>query len=346
MQEVVWPSYTLSNCGLTDIPLRRRVRCDERKPYCKGCVRFGHMCEYSRPLVRFEPMQLQHTLLPAPVPAWTEADSLRAAYYNAFQRYDPIGLSNSEAFAQVIPRESFCDDIFHLIRMSMGSLSLSSVARSLSVHGDQSLISLTTSGPSDAHHAKAVRFYTTALSRLRERLGSGAASLSPRILLLSMGAMACFEIMQGNMVASCHIQLGCFSVLSDVVISKAQSRDSGRFGLAALFEDDLSIEEIEAVHVRLAAMCVLASPWPFERTDRRTVPIRRPSLGESPQLHTSVERFQTAWNSFAQRFESWRLACYWAVCLNGTFAKLPDYLHYQRVLVDCLSPAVGEDYRV
>lgn len=281
-------------------------------------------------------MQLQHRLLPAPVPIWTEADSLRAAYHNAFQRYDPIGLSNSEAFAQIIPRESFSDDIFHHICMSLGALSLSSVARSLTTCDDESLISLTTSSPLDAHHAKAVRFYTIALSRLRERLGSEAMSFSPRILLLSMGAIACFEIMQGNLVASCHIQLGCFSVLSDAVISKAESGDSDRFGLAALYENDLSIEEIEAVHLRLAAMCVLWAPWLFERRDRKTIPIPRPSSGKPPHLDTSVERFQASWNAFAQRFESWRIACYWDVCLNGISAKLQDFLYDQRILVDCL----------
>lgn len=267
---------------------------------------------------------------------WTEADSLRAAYHRAFQRYDPIGLSNSEAFAQVIPRESLADDVFHHICMSLGALSLSSVARSLAACDDESLMSLATTSPSDAHHAKAVRHYTTALSRLRERLGAEAASLSPRALLLSMGAMACFEIMQGNMVASCHIQLACFAVLSDVVISRAQSAGSERFGLAALYQDDLSIEEIEAVHLRLAAMCRLWSPGLFGRADGRAMPIPRPSMGKFPQPDTPMQGFQASWNAFARRLESWRIACYWAVCLNGTAADLPDFLRDQRILVDYL----------
>lgn len=319
---------------------RRRVRCDERRPYCKGCVRLGHKCEYAPPVVQPQvgqpkPMQLQ-ILLPAPGPIWTETDSLRAAYRSAFQRYDPIGLSNSEAFAEVIPRESFGDDVFHYICMSLGALSLSVVARSLASCDDASLISLATSSPLDAHHAKAIRHYTTALSRLRKRLGSEAASVSPRIMLLSMGAMACFEIMQGNMLASCHIQLACFSILGDVVISKAESGDSKRFGLTALYEDDLSIEEIEAVHLRLAAMCVLWSPEQFKRTHRRTMPMPRPCVRDFPPPDIPIQNFQTSWNEFAHKFESWRLACYWDVCLNGTSAELPDFLHDQRILADCL----------
>lgn len=269
---------------------------------------------------------------------WTEADSLRAAYYNAFQRYDPIGLSNSETFAQVIPKESSTDDVFHPICMSLGALSLSSVARSLAGCDDQSLIPLATSSPVDAVHAKAVRYYATALSRLRARLASEGASLSPRTLLLSTGAMACFELMQGNLVASCHMQIACFSVLSDAVISKAQGGNSDRFGLTALHEDDLAVEEIEAVQIRLAAMSVLGQQGLFkhERTRQRRVPIPRPAPGKLPEPESPTETFQNSWNAFARRLESWRMACYWSICLNGISVKLPDFRDDQRILVDCL----------
>lgn len=287
-------------------------------------------------MVQPKPMQVQRKLLPAPVPIWTEADSLRTAYYNAFRRYDPIGLANSETFAQVIPRESFNDDVFHPICMSLGALSLSTAARSFAGCDDQSLIPLSTSSPSDAVHAKAVRYYATALSRLRGRLASEGASLSPRTLLLSTGAMACFELMQGNLLASCHIQIACFTVLSDVVISQAQSGDSERFGLTGLLKDDLAVEEIEAVQIRLAAMSVLGQPELFKLKYQRTVPIPRPALGKLPQPEASTEAFQDAWNSFARRFESWRLACYWSICLNGISVRFPDFQDDQRVLVDCL----------
>jgi len=83
-------------------------------------------------------------------------------------------------------------------------------------------------------------------------------------------------------------------------------------------------------------MCLHGSPEQFERTDQRTVPIPRLSLGESSPPGTSIETFQTSWNAFTRRFESWKLACYWAICINGTSAKLPNYLDDQRVLVDCL----------
>ncbi|KAG6356488.1 hypothetical protein INS49_015876 [Diaporthe citri] len=316
----------------------RRVRCDERKPYCKGCVRLGRICEYAAPTIQPKPMQLQlqQTLLPAPVPMWTEADSLRTAYYNAFQRYDPIGISNSETFAQVIPRESFSDDVFYPICMSLGALSLSSAARSIAGCDEQSLIPLATSSPADAVHAKAVRYYSTALSRLRERLGSEGASLSPRTLLLTTGAMASFELMQGNLIGSCHLQVACFSVLGDAVIAHAQSGKSERFGLTALHKDDLAIAETEAVHIRLAAMCLLEQPMLFKRRFQRTVPIPRPALGELPQPDAPTKTFQTSWNAFAQRLEDWKLACCWSICLNGTSAKLPEYLDDQRILVDCL----------
>lgn len=281
-------------------------------------------------------MQLQQTLLPAPVPIWSEADSLRSAYYNAFQRYDPIGISNSEAFAHVIPRESFSDDIFHPICMSLGALSLSTATRSITVCDNQSLIPLATSSPLDAAHAKAVRYYATALSRLRERLGSEGASLSPRTLLLTTGAMASFELMQGNLIGSCHLQVACFSVLGDAVISHAQGGVSEWFGLTALHKDDLAVQETEAVHVRLAAMCVLEQPRLFKPRFQRTVPMPRPELGDLPQPDAPTETFQKSWNAFARRLENWKLACYWSICLNGTSAKLPGFLDDQRILVECL----------
>lgn len=281
-------------------------------------------------------MQLQKTLLPAPAPIWSEADSLRSAYYNAFQRYDPVGISNSEAFAHVIPRESFGDDIFHPICMSLGALSLSTATRSIAFGDNHSLIPLATSSPTDAAHAKAVRYYATALSRLRERLGSEGASLSPRALLLTTGAMVSFELMQGNLIGSCHLQVACFSVLGDAVISHAQGRVSEWFGLTALYKDDLAVQETEAVHVRLAAMCVLEQPRLFKPRYQRTVPIPRPELGELPQPDAPTETFQKSWNAFARRLENWRLACYWSICLNGTSARLPEFLDHQRVLVECL----------
>lgn len=301
-------------------------------------MRLGHICEYAAPATQPQPkpMQLQQKLLPAPVPIWSEADSLRSAYYNAFQRYDPIGISNSETFAQVIPRESFSDDVFFPICMSLGALSLSTAARSIAGCDDQSLIPLATSTPSDAVHAKAVRYYATALSRLRERLGSEGASLSPRTLLLTTGAMASFELMQGNLVGSCHLQVACFSVLGDAVISHAQSGDSERFGLTALHKDDLAVAETEAVHVRLAAMCLLEQPRLFKRRCQRTVPIPRPALGELPEPDAPTGRFQKFWNAFARKLENWKLACYWSICLNGTSAKLPEFLNHQRILVDFL----------
>lgn len=281
-------------------------------------------------------MQLQQTLLPAPAPIWTEADTLRTAYYNAFQRYDPIGISNSETYAQVIPRESFSDDVFYPICMSLGALSLSTATRSRAGCEDQSLIPLATSSPADALHAKAVRYYATALSRLRGRLGSEGASLSPRTLLLSTGAMASFELMQGNLIASCQLQIACFSLLGDAVIAQAQSGDSERFGLTALHKDDLAIAETEAIHVRLAAMCVLEQGSLFKRRYQKHVPIPRPALGDLPQPDIPTEAFQKSWNAFARRLESWKLACCWSICLNGTSAKLPDFLDDQRILVNCL----------
>ncbi|KAH8755815.1 hypothetical protein F5883DRAFT_686718 [Diaporthe sp. PMI_573] len=236
----------------------RRVRCDERKPYRKGCVQLGHKCEYAPPITHPKPLQLQQTLLPAPVPIWTEADSLRVAYYNAFQSYDPTGLSNSDAFTRVFRTEGSTDDIFHNICLSLGALSLSSVAQSLATYDDQSPSTPSSVPPSDPQHAKAVRYYTTALSCLRERLGSAAAPLPPRTLLLSMVAMAYFEMVQGSMIASCHIRLCCFSVISDAVISQAQKEDSERFGLTALYKDDLAVEEIEACPY---STCSHVSTW-------------------------------------------------------------------------------------
>lgn len=267
---------------------------------------------------------------------WTEAGSLRTAYYNAFQRYDPIGLANSETFAQVVPRESFSDDVFHPICMSLGALSLSTAARSSAGCDDQSLIPLSTSSPSDAVHAKAVRYYATALSRLRGRLASEGTAVSPRTLLLSTGAIACFELMQGNLGASRQIQIACFSLLSDDVISRALSGDSERFGLTAVFKDDLAVEEIEAVQIRLAAMSVLGQPGLVKPMCHKTVPIPRPALGKMPQPDSSTETVQKSWNAFARRLESWRLACYWSICLNERSPRMPNFPDDQRILFESL----------
>lgn len=267
---------------------------------------------------------------------WTEVDSLRSAYYHTFQRYDPVGLSTSDAIAQVVPREGFSDDVFHHICMSLGALSLSPVSRSRASCDDQPIVSLATSSPQDTHHAKAIRYYTTALTLLRLRLGADTATLSPWTLLLSMAAMAYFEIMQGNILAGCQLQLNCFSVLGDVITPQAQNGNLKKFGLKALYKGDLAIEEMEALHLRLAAMCLLGSPDKFLRTDRRTLPIPRPSLGGLPQPDNPTEVFRKFWNAFAQGIESWRLACYWAICLNGTSADLLHFLDDQRILVKCL----------
>lgn len=220
--------------------------------------------------------------------------------------------------------------------MSLGAFSLSAAARSIPGCDYQSWIPLATSSPSDALHAKAVRYYATALSRLRERLGSEVNPLSSRTLLLTSGTMASFELMQGNLVGCCHLQVACFSVLGDAVISHAQSRDSERFGLTALYKDDVAVAEIEAVHIRIAAMCVLEQPRLFKLRYPRTVPIPRPALGGLPQPDAPTETFHKSWNAFAQKLEDWKLACYWSICLNGTSAELPEFLDHQRILVECL----------
>lgn len=298
----------------------------------------GHTCEYAPPDVHpSKRKHLQQELLPAPpVIIWTEADSLRSAYYHTFQRHDPVGLSTSDAIAQVVPREGFSDDVFHHICMSLGALSLSPVARFRASCDEQSVIPVEMSSPYDAHHAKAIRYYTTALTLLRVRLGAETTTLSPRTLLLSMSAMAYFEILQGDVVAGCHLQLNCFSVLGDAIILQAQNGDLQKFGLKAMYKGDSAIEEMEALHIRLAAMGLLGSPDKFVRTGRRILPIPRPSLGGLPQPDDSTEMFRTSWNAFAQGVESWRLACYWAICLNGTSASLLRFLDDQHILVECL----------
>jgi hypothetical protein len=53
-----------------------------------------------------------------------------------------------------------------------------------------------------------------------------------------------------------------------------------RYSLITLYKDDLADEEIKAVHVRLAATCLLGPPQQFERMDQRTTSIRHPSLGK------------------------------------------------------------------
>ncbi|KAL2072971.1 hypothetical protein VTL71DRAFT_10295, partial [Oculimacula yallundae] len=196
----------------------RRVKCDEGKPICSRCVKFGIACDgYSRQSRTPSPRSrsLGPTLAPrirAPslpsigTPLANEFGTVDSGrYFNVFRDQTSFQMTpffDAESFRTFILQASIVPSIRHLI-VAIGALAQSSMI----FHQRKNDASIRLEADQKAHHRVAFQEYSKALKLMREASSEGRQDL--RMILISSLLIACFESAHGNFkLADAQIESG------------------------------------------------------------------------------------------------------------------------------------------
>ncbi|KAF8850285.1 hypothetical protein BDZ45DRAFT_196938 [Acephala macrosclerotiorum] len=179
--------------------LSRRIKCDERKPFCQRCTRFGYQCQgYDDGSGLTKPDHVIHKLLPKPIEVAQSApiitysisdglsfsDKLESWYFRLFQ--DEISDELSAGFEtnlwnRVVLQACVNDSIRQI---TIATAALKKAGREPS------------NALSSQHRKYALHQYGRALRGIRGILGSSAQSL--RITLIAALLIFVFESMLGD----------------------------------------------------------------------------------------------------------------------------------------------------
>lgn len=183
----------------------RRVKCDETKPQCIRCLRFGRICDgYLEPtsgrgtaIIPTKPRIPSISIHTASGSIHTTEEE--AQYFRIFHKqaaYELPGFYNNKFWTHVVLQESQITTPVRLAFIAIGTLnwSLKSAPGShLKVNVIQSV--------DKKHHENAVRYYLKAIQTLNQYV---SVSNSPqiRVALISCILFVCFETLQGSFASS------------------------------------------------------------------------------------------------------------------------------------------------
>ncbi|KXJ87378.1 hypothetical protein Micbo1qcDRAFT_208386 [Microdochium bolleyi] len=208
---------------------------------------------------------------------WTAEDSARAIVHSAFATFDPVGLTRSEVFSEILPRESLHRDCYRYVCLAIRDLS-NSPNTALRANGFRALgrpedyiytngssSTSSSSGSSsssssshtgkDRHLISAVGNYARALAAFRDALPAMAA---PDVALATL-CFAVLELLQGNFASRNAVMAAGVAVLRPHVVSPRGARADGatRYGLHPRYGDSRVLCSTECVLVRFVAAGVL-----------------------------------------------------------------------------------------
>lgn len=176
----------------------RRVKCDERKPVCKRCVRFGVQCDgYAKPVVKAKVHTGPRPLVPKNI---AQINSLRvqpytgpdfsgedeARYFRFYCENVAAQLSgplDTSLWERIIPQAVETEPIIKHAVVAMAALNKSRMDAEKGV------------GKPNPHHQFALLQYGKALKKIRDALTEGVQD--PRRSLMACLLVFCLESLQG-----------------------------------------------------------------------------------------------------------------------------------------------------
>lgn len=219
----------------------RRVKCDERKPHCQKCTRFGRKCGGYPSSIRENPKvevlvlgpptrskNLPGTTAPGllrqPIEAIPLSNEKEARFFRIFQeqvRRELAGAFNLSLWDRLVLQVCRDEPFARHAVVALGALKLAHKARSLQSKAD----SVSNFGDPEEHHAFALTQYERALKYMRTTISDPNGDLWKA--LLSCLLVFCFESFLGRKdLAILQAQSGQ-KLFQDRIISRIVSKERG-----------------------------------------------------------------------------------------------------------------------
>ncbi|WYZ35212.1 hypothetical protein EsH8_I_001488 [Colletotrichum jinshuiense] len=303
----------------------RHVKCDERKPACFRCEKVGVLCEgyveridrrkrrqNQPPVRRTAPQPIApRSTLPNPdscnsqlvllsqaprsissLPKIFNKDGIYFDYFRHQVSTNLAGYYTSPTWSQLIVGEGLQDDCIHHSILAVGALmrSTSHDVKSGSPR-KRPLLPVSDRPFVTEHREVALRHHVKAVTSLRERIGSMAAS-SPQTVVVTTLLLVIFELVQGEVRIAEQLLNSCLGVLKDFITmfeGKANS-DHGN-------SRDTEFDDMEHVLPCIAAMSHASQSLQPRRRYLHPLKINLESEFHNPGSEP-ISKFFISWGRF------------------------------------------------
>ena len=224
---------------------RRRVKCDEGKPSCERCRKFGTDCDGYESKIKHRPSSLKPlSILPATVdipgmtvsfgPRLDEAGGRYFRYFCEGVAGEITGPFKTSVWSRLIPQAAEAEPF-----IKHGIIALSALSKSRAVmNHDQSPGSTTLT---NLHHKFAVKEYCKVLKGLREAMSPSGGNA--RTALLACLLAFCFEALQDDQTAASMHASGGVNLLYQYHNHRPTARDPDLPEAPSYCATQFSIEE-------------------------------------------------------------------------------------------------------
>lgn len=213
----------------------RRVKCDEAKPSCERCRKFGAVCGYPNKANSYKPNPPKRNIAPK---ASSTLSGLRkvqsgpriredeARYFRFFceeAAAEIAGPYRTSVWARMVPQAGEAEPFIAYAAVALGALTKSIIDGT----NQQGSVRPSLTNP---HYEFAVKLYCKALKGMREAIEQ--INPNPRNALLACLLAFCFESLQDNQEAASTHAIGGVTFLYDIHMKKQYLQDMKSKGKA------------------------------------------------------------------------------------------------------------------
>ncbi|KUJ20340.1 uncharacterized protein LY89DRAFT_730388 [Mollisia scopiformis] len=204
----------------------RRVKCDELKPACLRCQKFGRVCDgylpepsQSRGLIQLQPRIPSVTLYgPNTAIHTTEEESRYFQTFSEHTAYELSGYFDSAFWTRIVLQESHNVPAIRHAVVALGALT-----KSLETAPGPGLKVNVIQATNARHHEHAVLSHLRAIQELNQYISS-EKSPQLRYALISCLLFVCFETFQGSYASSVQQTYGGLKILRSYYMGRPGSR--------------------------------------------------------------------------------------------------------------------------
>lgn len=223
------------------------MKCDETKPQCLRCQKFGRTCdgyaeppppeqEHSRSRRRLAVVPIQPRIAPAVLNSGpnisihhTEDESRYFDVFVEFSARELAGYFTTDFWGRIVSQESHAITPIRYAAIAIGALN-----RSLESAPESDKKVNIIQNIDKRHHEYAVRYFLKAVQSLTHYL-STSKSPQTRVALISCLLFVCFETFQGSFISSCRQYYGGLTILRSYCARNARPGLASRRALPQNF---------------------------------------------------------------------------------------------------------------
>lgn len=259
-------------------------------------------------------------------PSYCDLKSSEVQYFNRFRDQIVYQLGShpfDDFWSRTVLRESSINESVLQTILGIGALgqALESAPRNVPLY------KVPLSYSTNVDYARAIKYYTSSLVKLRRQISSDELKVSSRSVLISTILCSAFELLQGDSISADKHIISGGSILKDMLMKSAWP--DGKSQIAASYDDE-GVEDAEFILMRrLSFKCLLSPSCSKERDNALNVPCT--TGPDPPDQRESFEVFWKVWLRLLTIIQVWYNRVEFLDC--PTALKLSSKLHQEREIL-------------